>query len=651
MCQGLLRILFVLALATSPLSASDTFYVGNSLVNHYLPWVVQRLDPAQANAYKVALINGAGLRYQWENHARTNNGVDAWIELPRGTYDRLVLTESVPLTSAFKWNKPALHARRFAELALPVEPDLRLYLYGTWPHLTNTSNHPWTQPTWSQEIDGDRLMMEAIANQVESELQLNHSIVIVPAAQALRRLRDELTAGTVPGLNRFEDLFTDSIHLSPLGHYYVGLVFYSSLTGQDPRGLTGFIPGIWGGTYINVPTTLKTRLQELVWSTVSQFPRSGVGMDTDQDGDGVPDRTDACPDSELHGELAFNQCQSGVANRELGQGCFLADRFEACIETNTTREQFLDCAESQIEALLANGLITGSEAETLASCILDWGLPNPTDDQYTLSGTGQFHLPSPGLLANDQDPRSLPLHVALDQPPQSGHLFLDSTGGFTFTPDPNQTGRVTFTYFCRNSEAERVARVELYLDSHSDSDGDGIEDEHDVCPYSPSTPTVIINGCNSGAPNIDGEDGCNLADEIAACANGAPPRWAFVQCVTQTVNASVASGGLTRSQADAVMACAQQYDLPTAMPDSYSMQRGTTLYIAAPGLLANDFDLENEPMETHLHQAPSQGTLQLARNGSFRYTPPAQFTGQISFVYRCWDGSGYRTAPVTLTIQ
>ncbi len=640
-----------LALLSFSSQAGETFYVGNSLVNHYLPWVIQHLDPSRNLGYEIALINGSGLRYQWEHHDRTNNGVDAWLELPSGAYDRLVLTESVPLTSAYTWNKPALHVRRFTELALPVQPGLKVYLYGTWPHLTNTPNHPWTKPTWSEEIDGDRVLLENIATQVEAELALEQPIVIVPAGQALRLLRDAWAAGNVPELARFHDLFSDDIHLSPLGHYYIGLVFYCSLTGNDPRGLTGTIPGIWGGTYVNVPANLRTRLQDLAWQIVHMVPRSGVGLELDRDGDGVPDSSDQCQESETSQELVFNLCESGVANRELNQGCFLADPFQACAQSANSREDFLTCAEAELALLIGEGSVTAEEGSAVAICLQDWGLPNPQEDHYTLTGAGPFHFPAPGLLVNDHDPRGLTLQAMLDQPPTQGQLVIDVNGGFTYTPDPGQSGLVQFSYRCWNGEAERVAWVELQHALQTDSDGDGIADEADSCPDSAPTPTIVINGCDSGTPNLASPNGCNIADAIADCALGNPPRWAFVYCVAQLVNGKVNAGVLTRSQADAVLACAQQYDLPTAVPDTYSLPRNTTLYVPAPGLLTNDFDLEHDPMQTHLHQGPSQGTLQLARDGSFRFTPAVGQTGEVRFVYRCWDGSGYRTAPVTLQIE
>ncbi|MHC4979536.1 MAG: hypothetical protein ACYTGT_11015 [Planctomycetota bacterium] len=46
----------------------------------------------------------------------------------------------------------------------------------------------------------------------------------------------------------------------------------------------------------------------------------------------------------------------------------------------------------------------------------------------------------------------------------------------------------------------------------ADSDGDGIPDDEDACPDSILTPTIVINGCDSGVTNVLFEDGCTMSD-------------------------------------------------------------------------------------------------------------------------------------------
>ena len=75
---------------------------------------------------------------------------------------------------------------------------------------------------------------------------------------------------------------------------------------------------------------------------------------------------------------------------------------------------------------------------------------------------------------------------------------------------------------------------------------------------------------------------------------------------------------------------------PVANDDSYSVELGTVLTIAAPGLLSNDTDADADPLtvETVDGVAPTfgsptalgQGTLTIQADGSFTYEPDASAT-------------------------
>src|SRR5262249_44224408 len=52
---------------------------------------------------------------------------------------------------------------------------------------------------------------------------------------------------------------------------------------------------------------------------------------------------------------------------------------------------------------------------------------------------------------------------------------------------------------------------------------------------------------------------------------------------------------------------------------------------ASPGVLANDADMDGDPLTVTLVSGPSQGTLDFHADGTFRYTPAASFYGTDSF--------------------
>jgi hypothetical protein len=70
---------------------------------------------------------------------------------------------------------------------------------------------------------------------------------------------------------------------------------------------------------------------------------------------------------------------------------------------------------------------------------------------------------------------------------------------------------------------------------------------------------------------------------------------------------------------------------PVANDDgSYSVERGDTLSIPAPGLLGNDSDPNNDPLTSQPVTGPQRGTLALSADGGFDYTPDNP-TGTIGF--------------------
>ncbi|MEK7872237.1 MAG: Ig-like domain-containing protein, partial [Chloroflexota bacterium] len=91
---------------------------------------------------------------------------------------------------------------------------------------------------------------------------------------------------------------------------------------------------------------------------------------------------------------------------------------------------------------------------------------------------------------------------------------------------------------------------------------------------------------------------------------------------------------------------------PVANNDSYSTPEDTFLNVAAPGVLTNDTDPDSDPLTAVLVAGPINGTLALNANGSFLYTPNANFNGIDSFTYKANDGavnSNVATVSITVT--
>ncbi|HPM82691.1 MAG TPA: Ig-like domain-containing protein, partial [Candidatus Anammoximicrobium sp.] len=68
-------------------------------------------------------------------------------------------------------------------------------------------------------------------------------------------------------------------------------------------------------------------------------------------------------------------------------------------------------------------------------------------------------------------------------------------------------------------------------------------------------------------------------------------------------------------------------DAPVAVADSYTTAEDTQLVVAAAGVLGNDTDVENDTLTAVKVTDPAHGTLTLNANGSFTYTPAANYNG------------------------
>ena len=93
-------------------------------------------------------------------------------------------------------------------------------------------------------------------------------------------------------------------------------------------------------------------------------------------------------------------------------------------------------------------------------------------------------------------------------------------------------------------------------------------------------------------------------------------------------------------------------EAPVAVNDSYATNEDVTLTVAAPGVLNNDTDVDSSTLTAVLVTNPAHGTVTLSADGSFVYTPNADFSGLDSFTYRANDGfADSEVATVTLTVD
>ena len=97
------------------------------------------------------------------------------------------------------------------------------------------------------------------------------------------------------------------------------------------------------------------------------------------------------------------------------------------------------------------------------------------------------------------------------------------------------------------------------------------------------------------------------------------------------------------------------WSIPCPSSDAFSLFKDNTLNVAAPGLLANDSDVDPGDalsVTTTPVVDVSNGSLTLNADGSFQYIPNPGYSGTDSFTYEVCDTHGLcETATVTLLIR
>jgi len=78
---------------------------------------------------------------------------------------------------------------------------------------------------------------------------------------------------------------------------------------------------------------------------------------------------------------------------------------------------------------------------------------------------------------------------------------------------------------------------------------------------------------------------------------------------------------------------------PVAVADGFATFQDDPLLVPAPGVLGNDSDAEFNPLTCVVNATTLHGTLSMAADGGFTYTPAAGYTGSDSFTYHANDGS------------
>jgi Big-like domain-containing protein/surface protein with Ig-like domain/putative Ig domain-containing protein/VCBS repeat protein/uncharacterized protein DUF11 len=298
------------------------------------------------------------------------------------------------------------------------------------------------------------------------------------------------------------------------------------------------------------------------------------------------------------------------------------------------------------------GLIVGFAAVLTAPRVL--AQPIARDDSYsTAQDTAVTIADADGVLRNDSAGAGGSLAAILVSNASNGLLLFTAGGGFYYLPDTGFAGNDTFAYQPRENGVivGNVATVTISVvppnwppvavdDAYATNEGqalnvnapNGVLANDTDADGNPLT-AALVAGPSSGtlALSPNGSFGFTPAPGFAG-----PVAFTY-QADDSTARSNTATVTITVNGA------------PVAQPDSYTTSEDAPLAVAAPGVLGNDSDPEGAPLTAQVVGNVSNGVLQLSANGSFGFTPAANFNGTTTFTYRAGDGAT-QSGPTTVTI-
>jgi gliding motility-associated-like protein len=260
------------------------------------------------------------------------------------------------------------------------------------------------------------------------------------------------------------------------------------------------------------------------------------------------------------------------------------------------------------------------------------------------------------VIGNDSDTDGPDADYSLLAGTSNGTLALDTNGGYVYTPNANFNGTDNFTYILCDDGTPNLcdtATVNITINAvndapiavndttttteetplngnvtPNDSDIDGPASNYSLVS-GPANGVLVLN--ISGAYTYTPNAGYNGPDTFvyALCDGGTPNL-----CDTATVFITVTPVN----------------DAPVAVNDNASTNEDTPL---TASVIANDNDSDGPDADYSLLNPTAGGTVSIDTNGTYTYTPNANFNGVDSFTYvLCDDGTPNLcdTATVTITV-
>ncbi len=281
--------------------------------------------------------------------------------------------------------------------------------------------------------------------------------------------------------------------------------------------------------------------------------------------------------------------------------------------------------------------------------------PVAVDDSYQFAPGSPTHTVStPGVKWNDTDAEGSTLYTFLDTQTGQGSVSLVNNGSFTYTP-PTSTwrGQTSFTYHCTDGQAGgNVATVTLTVDNPPVAVGESYLASSGT-QFACATPGVLTN-------DSDADEDTLSAVKVTDPGHGTLQLFSTGGFLYNPTSGYHGPDSFTYKahagwlDSNTVTVDILVNDAPVANPDQYGCPRNGSKAVTTPGVKSNDSDAEGDTLAAHLFTGPSHGSLNstFSTDGSFTYTPTADWSGTDTFQYRLHDGHRYgNITTVTIVVE
>jgi|GEM_PF-6131431 len=273
--------------------------------------------------------------------------------------------------------------------------------------------------------------------------------------------------------------------------------------------------------------------------------------------------------------------------------------------------------------------------------------PVATDEALT---TKENTALNSSVIATDVDGDHLT--YSLVDGPQHGSVAFNSDGTFTYTPDGNYSGADSFTYKANDGSLDsQAATVNLNVAAAS------VTPVNEAPVATNETLTTREDTAFHGSVTATDVDGDSLTYSLVNGPQHGTVSFNNDGTFTYTPNADynggdsftfkASDGGLSSNTGTVSLTVNAVNDAPVANGEALTTNEDTVVHGSVTAT-----DVDGDSLTYSLVNGPQHGTVSFNADGTYTYTPNADYNGADSFTYKANDGTvDSQPATVSLTIN